>query len=190
MITYQEFLVNPKQFPSNPKHFPRFQPSLLGNRLTRHMPPYSGYRPETEPAIAVEFAAGAYRLHGLIRVSQLKIIWWISKKFPKKEFYQLADPNFRKIGDVRFVSNAGSVELILRTGTDQLIRFGCGGLYLMMVSALLRGLMMISSKKPQRLAPAVTEVFWRMYASQLIAIWSNSSRTEPILKILTIKLKN
>ena len=41
----------------------------------------------------------------------------------KKEFYQLADANFRKIGDVRFVSNAGSVDLILRTGTDQLIRY-------------------------------------------------------------------
>ena len=34
----------------------------------------------------------------------------------------MADANFRKVGDVRFVSNAGNVELILRTGTDQLIR--------------------------------------------------------------------
>uniref|UniRef100_A0A914LU27 peroxidase n=1 Tax=Meloidogyne incognita TaxID=6306 RepID=A0A914LU27_MELIC len=104
--------------------YQEFLPSLLGDRLKKHIPPYSGYNDKEEPAIAVEFTSGAYRLHGLIR-----------------EFYQLADSNFRKIGDVRFVSNAGSVDLIVRTGTDQLIR----------------GMMAVPTKKPQRLAPAVTE---------------------------------
>uniref|UniRef100_A0A915LV78 Peroxidase n=1 Tax=Meloidogyne javanica TaxID=6303 RepID=A0A915LV78_MELJA len=104
--------------------YQEFLPSLLGDRLKKHIPPYSGYNDKEEPAIAVEFTSGAYRLHGLIR-----------------EFYQLADSSFRKIGDVRFVSNAGSVDLIVRTGTDQLIR----------------GMMAVPTKKPQRLAPAVTE---------------------------------
>uniref|UniRef100_A0A1I8BNY5 ShKT domain-containing protein n=1 Tax=Meloidogyne hapla TaxID=6305 RepID=A0A1I8BNY5_MELHA len=104
--------------------YQEFLPSLLGDRFKKHIPPYSGYNSNEEPAIVVEFTSGAYRLHGLIR-----------------EFYQLADSNFRKIGDVRFVSNAGSVDLIVRTGTDQLIR----------------GMMAVPSKKPQRLAPAVTE---------------------------------
>lgn len=107
VITYQEFL-----------------PALLGSRLSRHMPTYTGYKPEQEPAIAVEFAAGAYRLHGLIR-----------------EFYELADSNFRKVGDVHFVKNAGSIKLLRDSGTDLLIR----------------GFMKVPSKKPQRLAPAVTE---------------------------------
>ncbi|CAK5096126.1 unnamed protein product [Meloidogyne enterolobii] len=89
--------------------YQEFLPSLLGDRLKKLIPPYSGYNDKEEPAIA--------------------------------EFYQLADSNFRKIGDVRFVSNAGSVDLIVRTGTDQLIR----------------GMMAVPTKKPQRLAPAVTE---------------------------------
>lgn len=123
------------------------QPSLLGSRLARHIPPYSGYKADQEPAVAVEFASGAYRLHGLIRVGRgggggregIDYIHW-NIPFFLKEFYQLADANFRlvilpnqinktkqcfffrKIGDVHFVNNAGSVELILRTGTDQLIR--------------------------------------------------------------------
>jgi len=45
---------------------------LLGDRLKKHIPPYSGYNDKEEPAIAVEFTSGAYRLHGLIRVFILK----------------------------------------------------------------------------------------------------------------------
>lgn len=65
----------------------------------------------------------------------------------------MADVNFRKIGDVRFVSHAGSVDLILRTGTDQLIRLENYKIF-----KYFRGMMAVPSKKPQRLAPAVTEV--------------------------------
>uniref|UniRef100_A0A183C816 ShKT domain-containing protein n=1 Tax=Globodera pallida TaxID=36090 RepID=A0A183C816_GLOPA len=107
VITYQEFL-----------------PSLLGGRLAKHIPPYNGYQPNQEAAVAVEFAGAAYRLHGLIQ-----------------EFYVLADRSFRKIGDVKFVTNAGNVDLLLLHGTDQLIR----------------GMMMIASKEPQRLTPGVTD---------------------------------
>ncbi|KAL3078983.1 hypothetical protein niasHS_014765 [Heterodera schachtii] len=107
VIAYQEFL-----------------PSLLGGRLSRHIPPYSGHHPNQEPAVAIEFSGAAYRLHGLIQ-----------------EFYVLADRNFRKIGDVKFVANAGNVDLLLSRGTDQLIR----------------GMMMIASKEPQRLTPGVTD---------------------------------
>jgi len=56
---------------------------LLGDRLKKHIPPYSGYNDKEEPAIAVEFTSGAYRLHGLIRVFILK-----------KNFFEIFFRNF------------------------------------------------------------------------------------------------
>jgi hypothetical protein len=40
-----------------------------------------------------------------------KNMFWERKHsvFIIKEFYQLADPEYRKLGDVRFVTNAGSI---------------------------------------------------------------------------------
>lgn len=52
VITYQEFI-----------------PALLGGKATELIPPYSGFKPEVEPAVSVEFSTAAYRLHGMIRVS-------------------------------------------------------------------------------------------------------------------------
>lgn len=52
VITYQEFV-----------------PALLGGKATELIQAYSGFKPEVEPAISVEFSTAAYRLHGMIRVN-------------------------------------------------------------------------------------------------------------------------
>ena len=51
--------------------YQEFAPALLGSRASSLIPPYAGYNPNVEPAVSNEFAASAYRLHGLIRVCSL-----------------------------------------------------------------------------------------------------------------------
>lgn len=58
-----------------------------------------------------------------------------------KEFYRLVDKNWRPVGDVRFVDGTGQVERLLNSGTDM----------------LLRGMITVASKKPQRITLQVTE---------------------------------
>lgn len=58
VITYQEFM-----------------PMLLGESITSQlMPEYTGFKPDVEPAISVEFAGAAFRLHGMIRVNDLVML--------------------------------------------------------------------------------------------------------------------
>lgn len=58
VITYQEFF-----------------PILLGKNDSNFLPSYTGYKADVEPAITVEFAGAAFRLHGLIRVFFLSLFF-------------------------------------------------------------------------------------------------------------------
>lgn len=88
VITYKEFL-----------------PALLGNQAPQLIPPYSGYKPELNPGVSNEFAAGAYRLHGMIQ-----------------EFYPMVDENYRIINRIRFVEGTDSVQKLFSFGTDSVLR--------------------------------------------------------------------
>ncbi|KAK6734529.1 hypothetical protein RB195_017987 [Necator americanus] len=86
-ITYQEFL-----------------PALLGPFHARLVPPYVKYNPSVNPGILNEFAASAYRLHGMIQ-----------------EGYPLIGPNFEDRGQISFLSGVGRIEQVL-TAIDALYR--------------------------------------------------------------------
>ncbi|KAK5985175.1 Peroxidase mlt-7 [Trichostrongylus colubriformis] len=79
VITYQEFL-----------------PALIGPFHARLVPPYVKYNPSVNPGVLNEFAAAAYRLHGMIQ-----------------EFYPLLGPNFESKGRVPFLDGVGRIEQVL-----------------------------------------------------------------------------
>ncbi|VDM68841.1 unnamed protein product [Strongylus vulgaris] len=87
VITYQEFL-----------------PALIGPFFNRLVPPYARYNPSINPGILNEFAAAAYRLHGMIQ-----------------EGYPLIGPSFENIGQVSFISGVGRIEQVL-TAIDAMYR--------------------------------------------------------------------
>uniref|UniRef100_A0A7E4VUW8 peroxidase n=1 Tax=Panagrellus redivivus TaxID=6233 RepID=A0A7E4VUW8_PANRE len=88
VITYKEFL-----------------PALLGSASTNLIRPYNGYDPSVDAGVSNEFAAAAYRLHGMIQ-----------------EFYPMVDQNFRQVGNTRFVDLAGNVQALIKSGTDMVLR--------------------------------------------------------------------
>ena len=87
VITYKEFL-----------------PALLGNHASPLNEEYD-YNPNLNPGISNEFAAGAYRLHGMIQ-----------------EFYPMVDHNYRQVGSVRFVDGTSNVQRLINSGTDLVLR--------------------------------------------------------------------
>lgn len=62
--------------------YKEFVPTLLGGKFNRLVRPYSGYRPNVDPSVSNEFAASAYRLHGLILVS------FTQKSTPKSALFR------------------------------------------------------------------------------------------------------
>uniref|UniRef100_A0A1I8ATH9 ShKT domain-containing protein n=1 Tax=Steinernema glaseri TaxID=37863 RepID=A0A1I8ATH9_9BILA len=87
VITYQEFL-----------------PALLGADLDSLIPPYSGYQPTVDPAVANEFAGAAFRLHGLIRSS-----------FPVR------DKNWQEYKKMNFSEMQLNDSRVVQGGTDDLV---------------------------------------------------------------------
>uniref|UniRef100_A0A1I7Y5W3 ShKT domain-containing protein n=1 Tax=Steinernema glaseri TaxID=37863 RepID=A0A1I7Y5W3_9BILA len=88
VITYQEFL-----------------PALLGDDVDSLIPPYSGYKPTVDPAVANEFAGAAFRLHGLIMPS-----------FPS------LDHRWHKYEENQFSAMQLNDSRVVDGGTDDLIR--------------------------------------------------------------------
>ncbi|KJH50789.1 animal hem peroxidase [Dictyocaulus viviparus] len=84
--------------------FQEFLPTLIGPFHSRLVPPYIKYDQSVNPGILNEFAAAAYRLHGLIQ-----------------EFYPLLGPNFENKGQVPFLDGVGRIERIL-TAIDSVYR--------------------------------------------------------------------
>lgn len=84
--------------------FQEFVPTLIGPFHSRLVPPYLKYDPSVNPGILNEFAAAAYRLHGLIQ-----------------ESYPLLGPNFENRGQVPFLEGVGRIERLLTT-IDSLYR--------------------------------------------------------------------
>jgi peroxidase len=61
-----------------------------------------------------------------------------------QEFYPMVDHNFRRVGSVRFIDGAGNFQKMLDFGVD----------------LVLRGLMTLPARKPQRITTQVTEDFF------------------------------
>lgn len=124
-ITYEEFL-----------------PALLGQEAIKQLvTPYTGYKPQVEPQISVEFSAAVFRLHGLIRVRHL-VFENLCNLLHFQEFYRLVDKRWTAVGDVRFVDVTGKVDKVLEEGTDMFIR----------------GTFTVSAKKPHRLTTQVKKI--------------------------------
>jgi hypothetical protein len=101
---------------------------VLGALFASTVGPYRGYNPETDPTIANEFTAGAYRFgHGMIQ-----------------EFYPRLDARNRTITSGGFEFTDGTLH------SDRLIFQGG-------MDPILRGMMFTPLKRPQRLTPSITE---------------------------------
>ncbi|KAJ1348038.1 Peroxidase skpo-1 [Parelaphostrongylus tenuis] len=84
--------------------FQEFLPTLIGPFHSRLVPPYENYDPSVNPGVLSEFAAGAYRLHGMIQ-----------------ESYPLLGPNFESRGQLAFLQGVNRISTIL-SGIDFLYR--------------------------------------------------------------------
>ncbi|UMM16464.1 hypothetical protein L5515_013465 [Caenorhabditis briggsae] len=86
-ITYQEFV-----------------PELIGDASKTILGAYTGYNPNVDLGILNEFAAGAYRLHGMIQ-----------------ETYPLVDSQFREFNRYRFIDGVNNINHVL-TNIDSIYR--------------------------------------------------------------------
>ncbi|CAB3405504.1 unnamed protein product [Caenorhabditis bovis] len=87
VITYQEFL-----------------PLLIGSAAQTQLGAYNGYNPSINPGILNEFAASAYRLHGMIQ-----------------ESYPILNHNYQRMGSLNFIENMMRLEGMLN-GLDSIYR--------------------------------------------------------------------
>lgn len=84
--------------------FQEFLPTLIGPFHSRLVPPYVKYNPAVNPAVLNEFAAAAYRFHGMIQ-----------------EFYPLIGPNFESRGQFPVLQWVNRIEVLL-SAMDPLYR--------------------------------------------------------------------
>uniref|UniRef100_A0AC35TJD0 ShKT domain-containing protein n=1 Tax=Rhabditophanes sp. KR3021 TaxID=114890 RepID=A0AC35TJD0_9BILA len=83
-----------------------FLPALLGeSNINSLLPKYTGYKKDVDSSISNEFAAAAFRLHGMISDS-----------------YPLVNENFQTIGNARFIQNTNKITTLLGAGVDAVIR--------------------------------------------------------------------
>ncbi|VDM07602.1 unnamed protein product [Wuchereria bancrofti] len=105
-----------------------FLPAILGNAFATTVSHYRGYNQNVDPTLVNEFSSAAFRFgHGMIQ-----------------EIYLRLDQHFHNtsLGSFSFVEGTQH--------TDRLI-FGGG------IDPILRGMMMLPVKRPQRLTKSITE---------------------------------
>uniref|UniRef100_A0A915Q5C3 peroxidase n=1 Tax=Setaria digitata TaxID=48799 RepID=A0A915Q5C3_9BILA len=108
--------------------YKEFLPKILGNAFDTTVGRYHGYNPNIDPTLANEFNSAAFRFgHGMIQ-----------------EFYPRLDRNFRNI-------SLGSLSFVDGTQHSDRLLFGGG------IDPILRGMMVLPVKRPQRLTKAITE---------------------------------
>lgn len=110
-ITYKEFL-----------------PKILGNAMSKHIGPYKGYKPDTDPTVSNVFTTAAYRFgHGMLQ-----------------EFYQRLDGSGNNISHGGFTFADGvfkSSKILFEGGIDPIIS----------------GFIKTPVKRPHRMSKSITE---------------------------------
>lgn len=112
-------------------------PKIMGSQFSSQVGPYQGYAPTVNPAISDEFSTSAMRFgHGMIQ-----------------EFYPRLDSSGQNIaeGGMKFDDGVLKPSKVLFEGG---------------VDPILRGMMSMAVKRPQRLTTALTE---RMFGSSDLA---------------------
>uniref|UniRef100_A0A8R1HQD5 peroxidase n=1 Tax=Caenorhabditis japonica TaxID=281687 RepID=A0A8R1HQD5_CAEJA len=84
--------------------YEEFVPELIGEASKTMVGSYSGYNPNVDLGVLNEFAAGAYRLHGLIQ-----------------ETYPLVDSQFREFSRYKFIDGVNNINHVL-TNMDAIYR--------------------------------------------------------------------
>uniref|UniRef100_A0A0R3RG76 peroxidase n=1 Tax=Elaeophora elaphi TaxID=1147741 RepID=A0A0R3RG76_9BILA len=105
-----------------------FLPKILGNTFAVAVGQYHGYNPNVDPTIVSEFITAAFRFgHGMIQ-----------------EIYLRLDQNFHN-------TSMGSYSFVEGTQHSDRLIFGGG------IDPILRGMMMLPVRRPQRLTKSITE---------------------------------